>query len=238
MLSIPLYLSQQHACGYFDKRLAKSEFIHPAVKLTPALYARLLEHGFRRSGNQVYRPHCTHCSDCIAIRLPVAEFRPTRIQKRIQKKNRQLTTHIKPALFDPAHFDLYLKYQHVRHADGSMASSSPEDYMQFLGSDWCDTVFVEFLASGKLAAVAVIDRLPSAYSAVYTFFDPELSALSLGSYAVLWQIQQLQSYSLPWLYLGFWLKDCRKMAYKDQYRPIQALLNGAWQEFFKGQKIT
>lgn len=109
-----------------------------------------------------------------------------------------------------------------------MADSSPEEFINFLGSDWCDTLFVEFHLDGKLAAVAIVDLLDKALSAVYTFFDPELASHSLGTYAVLWQIEHAKQLGLDYLYLGYWIKQCRKMSYKDQYRPLYGFIDQQW----------
>ena len=112
-----------------------------------------------------------------------------------------------------------------------MAKSSPEEYLNFLGSRWCNTFFVEFLIDEQLIAVATVDRLDNALSAVYTFFDPDFSHLSPGMYAVLWQIEWGKQLKLDWLYLGFWIKDCQKMAYKIEYQPIELLIDNVWQAF-------
>ena len=237
MTSIPLLLSEQHECSYFNDRTAQSAFIHPAVDLTPAIYSQLLSKGFRRSVSQVYSPHCFTCQDCIAVRVPVNDFIPSRNQKRILKKNQDTKVHIRAANFEARHYRLYLLYQQTRHAGSSMADTSPEDYMNFLATDWCDTWFVEFEYQGKLAAIAIMDKLPDSISAVYTFFDPDLSHLSLGNYAVLWQILHSQHLNLKWVYLGFWISDCRKMSYKNKYRPIQAFVNEQWLTFPKGKVI-
>jgi arginine-tRNA-protein transferase len=111
-----------------------------------------------------------------------------------------------------------------------MAKSSPEDYLDFLSSSWCETRFVEFSINGRLAAVAVVDQTNNAWSAVYTFFDPDFSAYSPGVYAVLWQIEQARQAGREFLYLGFWIQSCKKMAYKTQYQPMQLLVNQQWTE--------
>ena len=135
---------------------------------------------------------------------------------------------IKVPQFEQAHYDMYLRYQSERHHDGSMLHSSPEDYIHFLSSLWCDTVFVEFKINGELAAVAVVDCLNKALSAVYTFFDPAYSNFGLGSYAILWQIEWAKQRRDEFLYLGYWIKECQKMAYKTNYRPLQILKNNQW----------
>jgi arginine-tRNA-protein transferase len=121
-----------------------------------------------------------------------------------------------------------MRYQQHKHSGGLMANSSEEEYINFLSSSWCKTIFVEFLIDTELAAVAVVDLLDNELSAVYTFFDPKFSNYSLGTYAVLWQLDYAQSKGLEFVYLGFWIKDCQKMAYKMQYKPMQGYTNKEW----------
>ncbi len=123
---------------------------------------------------------------------------------------------------------MYMRYQKQRHQEGGMADSSPDDYISFLASDWCNTLFVEFSINGELAAIAIVDLLDNALSAVYTFFEPELSSYSLGTYAVLWQIEHAKEMDLEFVYMGFWIKNCQKMSYKTQYQPIQGFINNEW----------
>jgi len=123
---------------------------------------------------------------------------------------------------------MYLRYQNHQHQGGSMADLTEEDYIQFLSSYWCNTLFVEFHIEDELAAIAVVDLLDNALSAVYTFFDPQFSNYSLGTYAILWQIQHAKELGLDLLYLGFWVKDCLKMSYKTQYKPLQGFIDNHW----------
>lgn len=232
MISIPLLITVPHPCSYLEGELAQSAFVDPSFEINTAIYSQLIAHGFRRSGDEVYRPHCAQCSQCVPVRLPVAKFKPNRNQKRCLQKNQHTTAIIKPAAFEQAHYDLYLRYQNQRHAEGNMASSSPDDYIGFLSSSWCDTQFIEFSIAGELAAVAIVDRLDNALSAVYTFFEPKFSSHSLGVYAVLWQIHYAQKRNLDWLYLGFWIAGCQKMNYKNQYQPLQGFIDQQW-DFFK-----
>ncbi len=229
MISVPLWLTAEHACSYLDDKLAQSAVVDPSFTLDPQLYSRLIEHGFRRSGDQVYKTYCSSCQACVPTRIHVGEFLPNRKQKRCAERNAQTLVTIKPAAFDPRHFDLYRHYQAARHGKGDAATVSPEDYMQFLGSSWCDTWFVEFSISGNLAAVAVVDVLDHALSAVYTFFDPAFADYSPGVFAVLWQVDQAKKLNLDYVYLGFWIKNCRKMSYKIQYQPLQGLIDQQWQ---------
>ena len=230
MISIPLVLSQEHPCGYLETKIAQSLFVHPSYLITTSTYAHLLEQGFRRSGEEVYAPHCSHCSACIPARLPLKKFKPSKSQRRCMRKNIETQVNIKPAIFEQAHYDMYLRYQAIRHPEGSMINTSPENYFSFLGSSWCNTQFVEFSIHNELAGIAIIDQFDEAWSAVYTFFEPKFSDYSLGVYAILWQIQQANLQQKEYLYLGFWLKDCTKMSYKTCYQPIQLLIDKQWVE--------
>ncbi len=230
MISIPLVLSQEHPCGYLETKIAQSLFVHPSYSITTSTYAHLLEQGFRRSGEEVYAPHCSHCSACIPARLPLKKFKPSKSQRRCMRKNIETQVNIKPAIFEQAHYDMYLRYQAIRHPEGSMINTSPENYFSFLSSSWCNTQFVEFSIHNELAGIAIIDQFDEAWSAVYTFFEPKFSDYSLGVYAILWQIQQANIQQKEYLYLGFWLKDCPKMSYKTCYQPIQLLIDKQWVE--------
>ena len=228
MISIPLFLTEHQPCSYLDNRNSQSAFIHPSFSLNTTIYSQLITQGFRRSGSQVYAPHCPTCSECIPTRLIAKQFTPSRNQKRCIKKNQSTSVIIKPAVFEQAHYDMYMRYQIHKHEAGGMANSSEEDYINFLSSSWCTTLFVEFSINGELAAVSIVDLLDNALSAVYTFFEPKYSQYSLGTYAVLWQIEHAKQLDLEFVYIGFWIKNCRKMSYKTQYQPIQAYIDTEW----------
>ena len=230
MISIPLVLTKPHACSYLPDRQSQTIFVHPSQAMSTSIYSQLIQQGFRRSGDDVYIPHCLGCSACIPARLAVENFKANRSQQRCWQKNHDTTAVIKPARFDTTHYQLYLRYQQSRHSDSDMAKSSPDDYIQFLSSSWCDTVFIEFSIAGELAGLAVVDVLKNALSAVYTFFDPKFSHNSLGVYAVLWQINHAKHLQKDFVYLGYWIKECQKMAYKSNYQPLQILRNKQWSE--------
>lgn len=230
MISVPLWLTAEHDCSYLAHKMSRSAVVHPDFPLDTLLYSRLIEQGFRRSGDQVYRPHCDACQACVPTRVPVAVFQPDRKQRRCPKRNRHTKIVIKTAEFNERHFDLYRRYQIARHEKTPDTPVNREDYVHFLGSNWCNTWFVEFLIEGRLAAVAVVDALDHALSAVYTFFDPAFNDYSPGVFAVLWQIEEARRRELEYVYLGFWIEDCRKMRYKNQYQPLQGLIAGQWQD--------
>jgi arginine-tRNA-protein transferase len=228
MKSLPLYLGYEHDCDYLPGRRAQMVYVDPHAVLDKSMYSRLATNGFRRSGGLVYRPHCAMCAACVPVRVPVAAFQANRSQRRTLKLNADLCVVAKPPVFDERHYQLYLRYLQARHPDGNMAESSREDYLGFLGNAWGETVFYEFLAGDTLLAVAVVDHLDEGWSAVYTFYDPDQTRRGLGSFAVLWQIDEARRRGLPWLYLGFWIQECRKMTYKSNFRPFEALLGNQW----------
>ena len=231
MISIPLYLAEAHDCSYLDQHSSQFAYVHPDFSLNTNLYAQLIAQGFRRSGSHVYQPYCHSCKKCVPVRLAIKDFQPSRQQRRTMKNNADIQATIKPAIFEQAHFDLYLLYQQSRHTESNMADASKEEYIDFLSSEWCNTLFVEFTCAGKLAGVAVVDLFDNALSAVYTFFDPELSKRSLGVYAVLWQIDYAKTLGLDWLYLGYWIEQCQKMSYKTNYQPLQGLVDKEWRDY-------
>ena len=230
---LPLYLSAPHACSYLPDRQSSTLFADPEGPMDMAIYSELLHYGFRRSGRMVYAPRCEACSQCVSVRVPVNEFAPRRGQRRVLQRNTELEMREHPARFNPQHYALYRRYTAARHGDGDMADASPEDYLRFLRTEWCDTVFLEFHLDGRLVAVAVTDLPADGLSAVYTFFDPDLRSRSLGNLAILRQIRHARELGLPYLYLGYWIADSPKMAYKTNFRPIELWRGGRWERLDK-----
>ncbi len=226
--SIKLYVSTPHACPYLTAEQATTLIIDPELKVTDRLFTQLSRHGFRRSGDMIYRPHCAQCDACVSVRIPVDEFKATRSQRRNWRRNRDVRVIETAAEYDEEHFNLYLRYQRDRHPDSTMCDPDPEKYYKFLASDVTDTRFFEMRVHDQLVGVAVADCFADGLSAVYTFFDPAQSSRGLGTYAILWQIQYTKQLFRPWVYLGYWIKDCRKMSYKTGFRPTEGFKNSAW----------
>jgi arginine-tRNA-protein transferase len=226
--SLDLYISPEHPCNYLPQRQARSVFVDPRLAMDQALYGLLASHGFRRSGPHVYRPHCEGCQACVPIRVAVAGFKPDRSQKRLYRRNGDLRCAPREPEFDPEHFALYGRYVAARHPDGGMDGGSEADYRQFLLSPWGKTTLLELRFDDRLLAVAVTDELPDALSAVYTFYDPALAERSLGTYAILMQIEEARRRHMAWLYLGYWIAESRKMSYKGRFRPFETLGADGW----------
>jgi arginine-tRNA-protein transferase len=231
--NLNLYLTTEHECGYLPDRMATNLVPDPSVPMTMALYSQLIELGYRRSGSYTYRPHCRNCRECIPCRIPVNRYRANRSQRRCRQRNNDCTTRLVKAGFREEHFQLYQRYVNARHADGNMANPDPEDYRQFLYSDWSDTFFIEIRENARLVAVAVCDRVNSGLSAVYSFFEPELPGRSLGTYCLLTMIEQTRKSGLEYLYLGYLISGCSKMKYKQYFQPLEALIDNQWQLYHR-----
>ncbi len=228
---LALYLTAEHTCSYLDGRRARTLFVDPLARIDTVTYQALVDQGFRRSGAHVYRPACRGCARCVPVRIPVGTFRPSRAQRRNWARNvPELRIVETPAVFDPAHFALYLRYLAHRHPDGTMADdTSAESYRRFLVDPWGgETRFLELRLLDRLVGIAVTDLLPHGLSAVYTFFDPHLSERGPGTFAVLAQIATARRLGLPYVYLGYWIEESRKMAYKATFRPLEAWDGRRW----------
>ncbi|MBF0284893.1 MAG: arginyltransferase [Magnetococcales bacterium] len=220
-----------HPCGYLPGRVTSCLLADPDHPMDESLYEVLLAKGFRRSGSQIYRPRCAGCGACFPVRLPVERFCWERSWRRVWKRNLDLHHSVQPPAYQEGHYRLYKAYLQSRHGDGPMAEGiSPESYLEFLAHPFEGAEFHEFWLEGRVVMVAVVDRLPSSLSAVYTFFDPSpaLARRSLGSLAVLWQIVEAQRLGLPWVYLGYWIEGCRKMSYKSRFAPLETLTAAGW----------
>ncbi len=225
---VRLFQTLPHACGYFPERIAQNLVIDPAETRLATLYDSALARGYRRAGGHVYLPHCMACRACVASRIPVADFLPDRSQRRCAKRNADLAIDVVPAAFSEERHALYERYLRSRHAGGGMDEATPDDFERFLFTPWSPTSFIEFRADGRLVAVAVTDVCSDAVSAVYTFFDPDEAARSLGTFAILSQIELARARGLAHVYLGFWIPGHPKMDYKQRFRPLELLDGGRW----------
>lgn len=221
---LKIYPTAMHACSYLPGQVARNAVVDPELAMTMPVYDYLIKSGFRRSGNQVYRPYCESCNGCITTRVAVNEFKPDRSQRRNAKLNQDLSVKINTGGFKSSYVAMYERYLKHRHED-----TESEGVEDFLTAHWCETIFVEFYEAEQLIGVAAIDRLESGLSAVYTFFEPDRgSQRGLGVYALTWQIDYAKQLGLDYVYPGYWIKECRKMNYKTRFQPLEGLIDGVW----------
>ena len=230
---LQFYATSAYPCSYLDGLVARSQVVAPSEAVDAVVYNELIQRGFRRSGQFVYRPDCQLCRACQSIRLSVMQFEPNRSQKRAWLQHAELTHAVIAPIFREEHYALYARYQKARHAGSGMDSDDIDQYEDFLINTQVDSLMVEFRLPraddelGELKMVSIIDKLNHGLSAVYTFFEAE-PGQNYGTFNVLWQVYLARALGLQYLYLGYWIENCSKMSYKSRFKPHELYINGSW----------
>jgi len=225
---IKLFETVIDECPYLEDKQSASILVDPEEPIQPALFSLLSRSGFRRSGNMLYSPKCPSCSACVSVRIPSLLFKPSRGQKRVWRKNSDLRVTIEDVSFKQEHFNLYLKYQQFRHPDSTMCNDDPEKYTSFIESAFSASKFVCIHLQDQLIGICVIDQFDQGLSAVYTFFDPEYSNRSIGTYAIMYLVKIARLRGIPYVYLGYWVDQSSKMDYKRKFRPLEGYFDRKW----------
>jgi arginyl-tRNA--protein-N-Asp/Glu arginylyltransferase len=223
----PLLRTEPHPCPYLPDRDAEL-LVAVAWGIGGARYRQLLEREFRRTGNVFYRPDCPNCRACRPIRVPVEHFRMSRSQRRVRRRNADLSVSVGPLCVDDDHFDVFAGYQQHRH-DGDMADSR-EAFEEFVGTSPIDSFEIALRLDGRLTGVSIVDVCgEDALSSVYFYYDPAHARRSLGVYSGLCEIDECRRRGRPYWYIGYHVAGCAKMEYKARFRPCELLSpDGVW----------
>ena len=220
-----LFLTAAMPCPYLPGRQERKLFTHLTGRRAASLHHLLSDNGFRRSQNLIYRPACDGCSACQSVRIVAQEFQPSARYRRILKANADVAVEVCQPRATAEQFALFKRYLDARHAGGGMTQMSFVDYEYMVEDTPVQTVVVEYRLTSHpqrpLVAVALTDVMPDGLSMVYSFYDPLLDKRGLGNLLILDHIQQVKLAALTYVYLGYWVKDSPKMAYKGQFRPLE-----------------
>ncbi len=222
-----LGLTKTFDCNYLKNKKERLLIVADDRLHNNESYTWLMEQGFRRSGEQLYRPHCPHCSQCQSIRVLVDQFSLSKSQKRLVKRNAHFEINKSTEIKD-IYYPLYEKYINTIHHDGSMFPATFEQFSSFLSNDITQQLFIETWHEQQLISVAITDCLENALSSVYTFYHPDYRQSGLGVFSILTQITLTQALNKQFLYLGYQIDDCQKMNYKNRYYPHQRLVENNW----------
>ena len=220
-----LFLTAAMPCPYLPGRQERKLFTHLTGRRASSLHHLLSDNGFRRSQNLIYRPACDGCSACQSVRIVAQEFAPSARYRRVLKANADIAVEVCQPRATAEQFALFKRYLDARHAGGGMTQMSFVDYEYMVEDTPVQTVVVEYRLTSHpqrpLVAVALTDVMPDGLSMVYSFYDPLLDKRGLGNLLILDHIEQVKLAALTYVYLGYWVKDSPKMAYKGQFRPLE-----------------
>ena len=227
------YVTAPQPCPYLPGKVERKLFTALQGDGARHLNDVLSHQGFRRSQNVLYRPSCAGCAACLSARIVVADFVPTRSQRRVTQRNARLERVSRSPWATEAQFHLFRRYLDARHAMGGMADMDMSEFAAMIEESPVRSRVIEYYApqtgAGRhLAAVCLTDVLSDGVSMVYSFFDPDLERDSLGSYIILDHVRLAAELGLPHVYLGYWVPGSAKMDYKSRFQPLEVFAEGRW----------
>jgi arginyl-tRNA--protein-N-Asp/Glu arginylyltransferase len=226
-IGIELIASAPHPCPYLADRTATLRAFS-ATQMPAELYHRFMDAGFRRSGDVFYQPVCAGCRECRPIRIPVAQFRPSKSQRRCIRRNSDLNVSIASPKITEEKFALYARYTEIWHGRNDATFDELES---FLYVSPVETLEFEYRDAGRLIAVGICDVCLDALSSVYFYFEPIEARRSLGTFGILREIEFAQQRRIRHYYLGYFVAACRSMSYKAFFRPNEILFgDGNWRD--------
>ncbi len=216
-------------CPYIDGQMERKVVTDLSGENSDDLYARLSRAGFRRSHGLAYRPACPTCQSCVPVRIDADGFQWSKSFRRTRRANKDLFATDLGTVATGEQYRLFYRYQHSRHGGGEMAAMSFNDYRAMVEDTPVETRIVEFRdPAGALVGAMLCDRMEDSFSAVYSFFEPELVSRSLGTFMVLWLVERAVELGLSHVYLGYWIDGSNKMSYKARFQPLEQLLDNSW----------
>lgn len=231
------YVTAPQPCPYLDGRMERKLFTALQGEQAQKLNDTLSKQGFRRSQNVLYRPSCAECSACLSARIRVEDFKPNRTQRKILNRGRDLRRNATSPWATEDQFSLFRRYLDVRHADGGMADMDIFEFAAMIEETPIKSRVVEYSRPAEdgedgrpLAAVCLTDVFDDGLSMVYSFYDPLLADMSLGTYLILDHIEIAREAGLPYVYLGYWVPGSRKMGYKASFAALEIYKAGRWQD--------
>src|ERR1700686_1656480 len=233
------YLTAPSPCPYLAGKEERKVFTHLVGERAGELNNLLTHGGFRRSQSIAYRPACESCRACVSVRVLAEDFRPSRNMRRIIESNRDVTGEMRVPVPTSEQYSIFRGYLDARHRDGGMADMTVLDYAMMVEDSHVETRLIDYRrhghdtrpeppASGELVAVALTDVLSDGLSMVYSFFDPDITGRSLGTFMILDHIERARRMGLPYVYLGYWVRGSQKMDYKGRFLPQERLLPNGW----------
>jgi arginine-tRNA-protein transferase len=232
------YLTAPSPCPYLAGKEERKVFTHLVGERAGELNDLLTQGGFRRSQSIAYRPACDTCRACISVRVVVDDFRPSRNMRRVFDRNEDIIGEVRAAQPSSEQYSVFRAYLDSRHRDGGMADMTVLDYAMMVEDSHVTTRLIEYRRrtpdsgftgrGGALLAVSLTDVLGDGLSMVYSYFDPDEAARSLGTFAILDHIARARQMGLPYLYLGYWVRGSKKMDYKGRFLPQERLMPNGW----------